>query len=46
MVTHQPNIDAITLELVEPGGFILLKPDKHGGFDIAGDFTPGGTETE
>jgi phosphohistidine phosphatase SixA len=46
MVTHQPNIDAITLELVEPGGFLLLKPDNHGSFDLAGDFTPDDIETE
>jgi phosphohistidine phosphatase SixA len=40
MVTHSPNIDALTLELVEPGGFLVLKPDHKGSFDIVGYFTP------
>ncbi len=40
MVTHLPNIDALTLELVEPGGFLVLQPDHNGSFDIVGDFTP------
>ena len=39
MITHSPNIDALTLELVEPGGFLVLKPDHKGSFDIVGDFT-------
>jgi phosphohistidine phosphatase SixA len=37
MITHQPNIDALTLELIEPGGFLLLEPDHDGGFEIVGD---------
>ena len=40
MITHSPNIDALTLELVEPGGFLVLKPDHKGSFDIVGYFTP------
>jgi phosphohistidine phosphatase SixA len=40
MITHMPNIDALTLELVEPGGFLVLKPDHEDGFDIVGYFTP------
>jgi hypothetical protein len=46
MVTHLPNIDALTLELVEPGGFLVLQPDDNGSFDIVGDFTPADMETE
>jgi phosphohistidine phosphatase SixA len=40
MITHMPNIDALTLELVAPGGFLVLKPDHEDGFDIVGYFTP------
>ena len=39
MVSHQPNIDALTLELIEQGGFLVLKPDLDGGFEIVGNFT-------
>jgi phosphohistidine phosphatase SixA len=46
MITHLPNIDALTLELVEPGGFLVLQPDHNGGFDIVGDFSPAGMEIE
>jgi len=46
MVTHSPNIDALTLELVEPGGFLVLKPDHKGSFDIVGYFTPDDIELE
>jgi len=46
MVTHLPNIDALTLELVEPGGFLLLKPDHQGSFDIVGYLTPDDIEAE
>ncbi len=40
MVTHRPNIDALTFELVSPGGFLVLKPDGAGGFDILGSVEP------
>jgi phosphohistidine phosphatase SixA len=46
MITHLPNIDALTLELVEPGGFLILKPDHEGSFDIVGYFTPDELEVE
>ena len=46
MVTHLPNIDALTLELVEPGGFLILEPDHNGSFDIVGGFTLGDIESE
>jgi phosphohistidine phosphatase SixA len=32
LVTHQPNIDALALELVEPATMVVLKPDGRGGF--------------
>jgi hypothetical protein len=40
MVTHRPNIDALTIEIVETGGFLVLKPDREGGYDIVGYVTP------
>lgn len=42
MITHLPNIDALTLELVEPGGFLVLKPDHGDGFEVVGYFTADG----
>jgi phosphohistidine phosphatase SixA len=44
MVTHRPNIDALTLELVEPGGFLVLEPEQNGSFDIVGGITLGDIE--
>lgn len=32
LVTHQPNIDALTLEIVEPATMLVLKPNGRGGF--------------
>jgi len=32
LVIHQPNIDALTLEVVEPATMLVLKPDGKGGF--------------
>ncbi len=32
LVTHQPNIDALTLELIEPGTVLILQPS--GGLDF------------
>jgi phosphohistidine phosphatase SixA len=46
MITHRPNIDALTLELVAMGGFLVLEPDHDGGFDIVGDFTPEDNKAE
>lgn len=34
LVTHQPNIDAIALEVVEPGTVVILQPDPHTGFRV------------
>lgn len=36
MVTHQPNITALIFEVVEPGEFLVLKPNQSGEFDIVG----------
>jgi hypothetical protein len=46
MITHQPNIDALTLELIEPGGFLVLRPDHNGSFDIVEYVTPDDIETK
>ena len=46
MITHRPNIDALTLELVEPGGFLVLEPDHEGSFDIVGYLAPDDIEAE
>jgi phosphohistidine phosphatase SixA len=46
MITHLPNIDALTLELVEPGGFLVLEPDHKGSFDIVGYFAPDDIKVE
>ena len=46
MVTHMPNIDALTLELVEPGGLLVLEPDQEGSFDIVGYLAPDNIEAE
>jgi len=40
MVTHSPNIDALTFETIEFGGFLVLKPDHEGGYDIVGHIAP------
>ena len=34
LVTHQPNIDALTLELIEPGTVLILKPEGGSGFSV------------
>ena len=36
MVTHEPNIAAITFELVEQGAFLVLKPRGGNEFDLVG----------
>lgn len=36
MVTHEPNIAAITFELVEQGAFLVLKPRGGSEFDVIG----------
>lgn len=36
MVTHEPNIAAITFELVEQGAFLVLKPRGGSEFDVVG----------
>lgn len=34
LVTHQPNIDALALEVVEPATMVVLKPDGMGSFRV------------
>lgn len=34
LVTHQPNIDALALELIEPGTALILKPEGGSGFSV------------
>ena len=34
LVTHKPNIDALTMELIEPGTVLILKPDGKSGFSL------------
>lgn len=46
MITHMPNIDALTFEIVEAGGFLVLKPDHKGGYDIVGDIIPDDLRTK
>lgn len=36
MVTHEPNIAAITFELLEQGAFLVLKPRGGSEFDVVG----------
>lgn len=36
MVTHEPNIAAISFELVEPGAFLVLRPRGGSEFDVVG----------
>lgn len=36
MVTHEPNIAAISFELVEQGAFLVLKPRGSSEFDVLG----------
>ena len=38
LVTHKPNIEALTLELIPPGSMLVLKPDGRGGFKIISGF--------
>lgn len=34
LVTHQPNIDALTFEVVKPANIVVTKPDGKGGFRV------------
>ena len=36
LVTHKPNIDALTMELVEPSTILILKPGGASGFTVVG----------
>lgn len=39
LVTHQPNVEAIALESVEPAGILVLQPKGGGDFDVLGKLT-------
>lgn len=36
MVSHQPNIDALTFEMIEKGEFLVLKPQGGDQFELVG----------
>ena len=36
LVTHQPNIEAIALESVEPAGMLVLQPKGGSDFEVLG----------
>ncbi len=36
LVTHKPNIDALTLELVDPGTILILQPGGGSDFSVVG----------
>lgn len=40
LVTHQPIIDALTLELVEWATLVIVKPNGKGGFDVVDKLPP------
>lgn len=40
LVTHQPIIDALTLELVEWATLVIVKPDGKGGFNVVKKLPP------
>jgi len=40
LITHQPNIDALTLEVVEPSTIVVVKPDGKGGFKVMRKLSP------
>jgi len=40
MVTHSPNINHLTLELIPYAGMVVLRPDGQGDFDVLGTISP------
>lgn len=40
LVTHQPIIDGLTLELVGTATMVIVKPDGKGGFDVVDKLPP------
>ena len=40
LITHQPNIDALTLEVVDPATIVVVKPDGKGGFNVIRKLPP------
>jgi len=39
LITHQPNIDALTLELIAPGTILILKPEGGSTFSVVDRIT-------
>lgn len=42
LITHRPNIDDLTFEVVKPGEFLILKPDGQSELEIIGRIAPDG----
>lgn len=40
LITHQPNIDALTLEVVDTATIVVVKPDGKGGFKVIRKLPP------
>lgn len=40
LITHQPNIDALTLEVVDTATIVVVKPDGKGGFKVLRKLPP------
>lgn len=40
LITHRPNIEALTLEDIPKGGFLVLKPGADGEIEIVGQYKP------
>lgn len=40
LISHQPNIDALTLEVVEPATLVVVKPDGKEGFKVIRKLPP------
>ena len=40
LITHQPNIDALTLEVVDTATIVVVKPDGKGGFKVIRKLSP------
>ncbi len=44
LVTHEPNINAVSFEMVKPADFIVLQPKGGSGFEELGVVRSGGTD--
>jgi hypothetical protein len=39
MVTHRPNIEVLTMELIAPAELVVVKADEDGGLEVIGRIT-------